>query len=928
MVKIIGLRNLNRTEIQEVVFENEGIQLDATIVNDFICETKEALLSLDEINKIIDLNSSKLSQAILDLKLEKESNFSRGFLFILSLALTKSRKSIRKSTIEFVLSTFNAFVKPSGLSVNPYNILRVFYGQQGITEALTTAGIAPVQLTKDEVELILLSVQSTYVSALTLWNLFGTKNVLKLGSVSYAFFCESGYINTEQFLTAYSEKRSLQRSISLLATEIQNLLFSSRLSKKKATQEITSWIEIAGTVRNGLQSLLDFLVDELAVESDDVKIQSSGVTNQIELKNFMGLNNLLISLLGSISLQAINTLNRIVSNAGLLENKVKTLLAEVVSYNSSLNFSYLTGNYKALGENFILALQFDKYISYLYQAIQYEFFVSYYTLHALNKQLSENKKGKEDDSKKKKKEVKLLQLGKGTEVVFNEVQEKFKIAGEEKCLEVEENISQNYFSLHNNQLLAQIDELIAPRNEERRKPKIPKGTRDFNPLQMAIKRKVFKIIQGILLQHGAVEIDTPVFELKETLTGKYGNDSKLIYDLDDQGGELLSLRYDLTVPFARFLATQSLTNFKRFHIAKVYRRDQPNMTKGRYREFYQCDIDIAGNYDPMIPDAEIIKVVNDILQALELGSPFTIKVNSRKILDAMIEIAGAPHSKFKTICSSIDKLDKEPWSEVRRELIEDKGLDVVIVDKLGHFVSYKGKPFELLQKIKDDKLFDASEAGRQGVQEMTLLFDYLEAMNCLSNVSFDLSLARGLDYYTGMIYEAVLEGANIGSIGGGGRYDGLVGMFSSKQIPSVGGSVGIERVFNILEEQYKKKLSIRATETEFLVCTVGNGLCKEKLRLVNEMWARGLKTEIIYSEKPKPRKQLDYAYENQIPFTIWLGEEEIKGGFVKVKCTYTKVEEPCPRDKLFETLEQKLVQYHDDLINDRVVYTYEEIKEN
>lgn len=127
--------------------------------------------------------------------------------------------------------------------------------------------------------------------------------------------------------------------------------------------------------------------------------------------------------------------------------------------------------------------------------------------------------------------------------------------------------------MSNNQLLAQIEELIAPRNEERRKPKIPKGTRDFNALQMAIKRKVFKTIQSILLQHGAVEIDTPVFELKETLTGKYGNDSKLIYDLDDQGGELLSLRYDLTVPFARFLATQSLTNYKRFHIAKVYRRD-------------------------------------------------------------------------------------------------------------------------------------------------------------------------------------------------------------------------------------------------------------------------------------------------------------------------------------------------------------------
>lgn len=182
----------------------------------------------------------------------------------------------------------------------------------------------------------------------------------------------------------------------------------------------------------------------------------------------------------------------------------------------------------------------------------------------------------------------------------------------------------------------------------------------------------------------------------------------------------------------------------------------------------------------MIPDAEIIKVVNDILEALQLGSPFTIKVNSRKILDAMIEIAGAPKSKFKTICSSIDKLDKETWEDVKRELIEDKGLSLEIVDKLGEFVTYKGNPLEMLEKIKTAKIFDASESGRQGMVEMGLLFEYLEALDCLKNISFDLSLARGLDYYTGMIYEAVLQGANIGSIGGGGRYDGLVGMFSSK----------------------------------------------------------------------------------------------------------------------------------------------------
>ena len=159
-----------------------------------------------------------------------------------------------------------------------------------------------------------------------------------------------------------------------------------------------------------------------------------------------------------------------------------------------------------------------------------------------------------------------------------------------------------------------------------------------------------------------------LFELKETLTGKYGEDSKLIYDLQDQGGELLALRYDLTVPFARYVASEHLHSIKRFHMAKVYRRDQPQMSRGRYREFYQCDFDIAGEYALMIPDAEVLTVVCEILSALDIGQ-FTVKVNHRKFLDAMVDLAGCEKRKFKSICSSIDKLDKEPWEKVKQELI-------------------------------------------------------------------------------------------------------------------------------------------------------------------------------------------------------------------------------------------------------------------
>uniref|UniRef100_A0A8C5IMH8 histidine--tRNA ligase n=1 Tax=Junco hyemalis TaxID=40217 RepID=A0A8C5IMH8_JUNHY len=207
--------------------------------------------------------------------------------------------------------------------------------------------------------------------------------------------------------------------------------------------------------------------------------------------------------------------------------------------------------------------------------------------------------------------------------------------------------------------------------------KTPKGTRDFGPKEMAIRERAFKAIISCFKRHGAEVIDTPVFELKETLTGKYGEDSKLIYDLKDQGGELLSLRYDLTVPFARYLAMNKITNIKRYHIAKVYRRDNPAMTRGRYREFYQCDFDIAGQFDPMIPDAECLKIVHEILSDLQLGD-FVIKVNDRRILDGMFAVCGVPDSKFRTICSSVDKLDKV-WAgrifsilEQRLEASEEK----------------------------------------------------------------------------------------------------------------------------------------------------------------------------------------------------------------------------------------------------------------
>ena len=354
--------------------------------------------------------------------------------------------------------------------------------------------------------------------------------------------------------------------------------------------------------------------------------------------------------------------------------------------------------------------------------------------------------------------------------------------------------------------VAQLDKAIESllSGGMQRKPKVPKGTRDYLPEQMAIRDEAFTIIRRVFKRHGAVEIDTPVFELKETLTGKYGEDSKLIYDLADQGGERLALRYDLTVPFARFLAVNSVGNIKRFHIGKVYRRDQPALSRGRYREFYQCDFDIAGVYGRMVPDSECLAVACEILDALPIGD-FGIKLNHRRLLDAILDICGVPAEKFRTICSAVDKLDKEPWDEVKREMVEDKGLSSEVADRIGEFVVLKGKPWDMYNSLMKEKKFGDHKGALEAMEDMRILFEYLDAMDKLKFISFDLSLARGLDYYTGVIYEAVCMNGNtqVGSIGGGGRYDYLVSMFqeAGKVTPTVGVSVGIERVFTLMEER-------------------------------------------------------------------------------------------------------------------------------
>ncbi|XP_078601090.1 histidine--tRNA ligase, cytoplasmic-like isoform X2 [Branchiostoma floridae x Branchiostoma japonicum] len=470
------------------------------------------------------------------------------------------------------------------------------------------------------------------------------------------------------------------------------------------------------------------------------------------------------------------------------------------------------------------------------------------------------------------------------------------------------------------QKLLSLKEQLGDARPQKFQLKTPKGTRDYNPRQMAIREGVFKTIINCFKRHGAETIDTPVFELKETLTGKYGEDAKLIYDLADQGGEILSLRYDLTVPFARYLAMNKINTIKRYHIAKVYRRDNPAMTRGRYREFYQCDFDIAGQYDLMIPDAECVKIVAEILSELNVGD-FIIKLNTRLLLDGMFAVCGVPEDKFRTICSAVDKLDKTFWEDVRSEMVDEKGLAPEVADRIGEYVRLNGQ-LELVDQLMQDEQMMKNKMARQGLEEMKLLLTYCQLFGVLDKVSFDLSLARGLDYYTGVIYEAVLttekaqtdggdknEPVGVGSVAGGGRYDGLVGMFDpkGKKVPCVGVSIGIERLFSIMEAKAEAaEGKVRTTETQVYVASGQKNMLEERMKLCNLLWEGGIKTELSYKKNPKLLNQFQYAEEHGIPFLAIIGEQELKDGVVKVRNTSTREEETFPRDKLLEEIRTRV----------------------
>ncbi|CAI5010801.1 AVN_HP_G0052810.mRNA.1.CDS.1 [Saccharomyces cerevisiae] len=483
--------------------------------------------------------------------------------------------------------------------------------------------------------------------------------------------------------------------------------------------------------------------------------------------------------------------------------------------------------------------------------------------------------------------------------------------------------------------------------------KTPKGTKDWADSDMVIREAIFSTLSGLFKKHGGVTIDTPVFELREILAGKYGEDSKLIYNLEDQGGELCSLRYDLTVPFARYVAMNNIQSIKRYHIAKVYRRDQPAMTKGRMREFYQCDFDVAGTFESMVPDSECLSILVEGLTSLGIKD-FRIKLNHRKILDGIFQIAGVKEEDVRKISSAVDKLDKSPWEAVKKEMTEEKGQSEETADKIGEYVKLNGSLKEIHAVLSADANITSNEKAKQGLDDIATLMKYTEAFDIDSFISFDLSLARGLDYYTGLIYEVVTsasappenaselkkkaksaedasEFVGVGSIAAGGRYDNLVNMFSeasgkkSTQIPCVGISFGVERIFSLIKQRINSSTTIKPTATQVFVMAFGGGkdwtgYLPERMKVTKQLWDAGIEAEYVYKAKANPRKQFDAAEKAGCHIAVILGKEEYLEGKLRVKRLGQEFAdddgELVSAADIVPIVQEKLSQIHEDGLNE------------
>ena len=430
------------------------------------------------------------------------------------------------------------------------------------------------------------------------------------------------------------------------------------------------------------------------------------------------------------------------------------------------------------------------------------------------------------------------------------------------------------------------------------KPSIPKGTRDFSPEEMAKRNYIFDTIKEVYKLYGFSQIETPAMENLNTLMGKYGEEGdKLLFKILNSGDFLRSmsnedinegnsvktankisekgLRYDLTVPFARYVVmhrNEITFPFKRYQIQQVWRADRPQ--KGRYREFYQCDADIVGS-DSLLNEVELVQIIDEVFT--QFGINVSIRINNRKILSGIAQIIGEADN-ITVITTAIDKLDKIGLEKVNEELSQ-AGITDEAIKTLQPILQLSGTTAEKLDELRG--LFEASEIGLKGVEEMEYIFDKCVALQLKNEFVLDLTLARGLNYYTGAIIEVKALDAQMGSITGGGRYDNLTGIFGLKGVSGVGISFGADRIYDVLTDLdlFPNNFS---HSTDLLFVNFGESESDFILPLITKMRKAGVRCE-LYPESAKMKKQLSYADNNKIPYVALIGANEMKNSSVTLK---------------------------------------------
>lgn len=449
------------------------------------------------------------------------------------------------------------------------------------------------------------------------------------------------------------------------------------------------------------------------------------------------------------------------------------------------------------------------------------------------------------------------------------------------------------------------------------KPSIPKGTRDFGPVEMAKRNYIFNTIKEVYALYGFQQIETPAMETLQTLMGKYGEEGdKLLFKILNSGdymnkvsdedihslGSLKlaaklcekGLRYDLTVPFARYVVQhreELQMPFKRYQIQPVWRADRPQ--KGRYREFYQCDADVVGS-NSLLNEVELVQMIDRVFN--KFGVRISVKINNRKILTGIAEIIGEA-DKIVDITVAIDKLDKIGLDNVNAELAS-KGISQEAIDKLQPIILLSGSNEEKLETLKT--VLATSETGMKGVEESEFILKTVASLGVKSEVELDLTLARGLNYYTGAIFEVKALDVQIGSISGGGRYDNLTGVFGMDGMSGVGISFGADRIFDVLNQLdlYPKEA---VNGTELLFVNFGEKETAYCLPVLAKMRDAGVRAE-IYPDSAKMKKQMGYANDKQIPFVAIVGENEMAEGKLTLKNMTTGEQSLLTSDELLKTV--------------------------